>query len=46
MSGHSLGEAAASALIASPWFDIASGMAGMIEAGAFIAVSIGDDDDH
>jgi hypothetical protein len=46
MSGHSLGEAAASALIASPSFDIASGIAGMIEAGAFIAVSIGDDDDH
>ena len=37
MAGRSLGEAAASALDASPDFDIASHIAGMIEAGAFTA---------
>lgn len=46
IAGRSLGEAAASALVDSPSFDIASSIAGMIEAGAFTAVSIGDDDDH
>lgn len=38
IAGRSLGEAAASALDASPDFDIASHIAGMIEAGAFTAV--------
>jgi hypothetical protein len=42
VSGRSLGEAAASALEASPAFDIASGIAGMIEAGAFTAASFGE----
>jgi hypothetical protein len=37
ISGRSLGEAVASALEASPFFDIASSIAGMIEAGAFTA---------
>jgi hypothetical protein len=42
MSGHSLGEAAASALEAASSFDIASNIAGIIDAGAFTAVSFGD----
>ncbi len=42
MSGQSLGEAAASALQASPAFDIAANIAGMIEAGAFTAITSGD----
>jgi hypothetical protein len=42
MSGHPLGEAAAAALQTSPAFDIASHIAGMIEAGAFTAVSFGE----
>ncbi len=42
MSGQSLGEAAASALQASPTFDIAANIAGMIEAGAFTAIAFGD----
>jgi len=42
MSGHSLGEAAACALETSPAFDIASNIAGIIEAGAFTAASCGD----
>ena len=42
MSGQSLGEAAASALQASPSFDIAASIAGMIEAGAFTAITFGD----
>jgi len=42
MSGHPLGEAAAAALQASPAFDIASNIAGMIEAGAFTAVTLGE----
>ena len=46
IAGRSLGEAAASALLNSPSFEMASGIAGMIEAGAFTAVSIGDDNDH
>jgi hypothetical protein len=41
-SGRSLGEAAAAALEASPYFDIASGIAGMIEAGAFTGVTLGE----
>ena len=40
MAGRSFGEAAASALDASPAFDIASHIAGMIEAGAFTAVTL------
>jgi len=46
ISGRSLGEAAASVLTASPCFDIASSIAGMIQAGAFAAVTFGDNDDH
>jgi hypothetical protein len=42
MSGHPLGEAAAAALQTSPAFDIASHIAGMIEAGAFTAVTFGE----
>ncbi len=42
MSGQSLGEAATSALEASPGFDIAANIAGMIEAGAFAAITFGD----
>jgi hypothetical protein len=42
ISGRSLGEASASALEASPSFDIAAGIAGMIEAGAFIGVTPGE----
>jgi hypothetical protein len=41
ISGQSLGEAAAFALEASPSFDIATNIAGMIEAGAFTTVSAG-----
>jgi hypothetical protein len=40
MAGRSFGEAAALALDASPAFDIASHIAGMIEAGAFTAVTL------
>jgi uncharacterized membrane protein len=42
MTGQSLGEAAASALQASPAFDIAANIAGLIEAGAFAAITFGD----
>jgi hypothetical protein len=42
MSGQSLGEAAALAQQASPTFDIAANIAGLIEAGAFAAVIFGD----
>nr|WP_249807018.1 DNA-binding domain-containing protein [Bradyrhizobium sp. 1] len=42
MSGRPLGEAAASALEASPDFDIASNIAGLIEAGAFTSISLGE----
>jgi Putative DNA-binding domain len=42
MSGWSLGDAAASALQSSPAFDIAANIAGMIEAGAFIAINFGE----
>ena len=43
---RSLGEAAASALDASPTFDIASSIAGMIEAGAFTAATLEKQDGH
>jgi hypothetical protein len=46
ISGRPLGEAAASALDASPSLDLAQNIAGMIEAGAFTAVALGDADDH
>ena len=46
ISGRPFGEAAASALDASPSLDLAQNIAGMIEAGAFTAVALGDDDDH
>jgi hypothetical protein len=42
MSGQPLGEAAALALQASPAFDIASSIAGMVEAGAFTAATFGE----
>jgi hypothetical protein len=42
MSGQSLGEAAASALDAAPEFDIASNIAGLIEAGAFTSLAFGE----
>jgi len=41
-SGRPLGEAAASALDASVEFDIASNIAGLIEAGAFTSLAAGD----
>jgi hypothetical protein len=41
-SGQSLGEAAASALQVSSAFDIATNIAGIIEAGAFTAIALGD----
>jgi hypothetical protein len=40
--GRPLGEAAASALGASPDFDIAANIAGLIEAGAFTSIAFGD----
>jgi Putative DNA-binding domain len=42
MSGDPLGEAAAEALEASPDFDLPANIAGMIEAGVFAAVRVGD----
>jgi hypothetical protein len=42
LTGSPLGEAAAIALQASPDFDLASNIAGMIEAGVFAACPIGD----
>jgi putative DNA-binding protein len=42
MSGRPLGEAAASALQTSPLFDVAAGIAGMMEAGAFTTINLGD----
>jgi Putative DNA-binding domain len=42
MAGRSLGEAAASALESSPSFDIAANIAGMIQAGVFTSVSLGE----
>jgi len=46
IAGRSLGEAAASAQDASPAFDIASSIAGMIEAGAFTAAILEKQDGH
>ena len=40
-SGQPLGEAAATALEASPDFDLASNIAGLIEAGAFTSLAAG-----
>jgi hypothetical protein len=45
ISGRSLGEAVASALQISSDFDIAASIAGMIEAGAFTTLSLGDEND-
>ncbi len=45
ISGRSLGEAAATALQISSDFDIAAGITGMIEAGAFTTVNLGDEHD-
>jgi hypothetical protein len=42
MAGWSLGEATASALESSPSFDIAANIAGMIQAGVFTSVSLGE----
>jgi hypothetical protein len=42
ISGEPLGDAAAVALAASPDFDLASNIAGMIEAGVFAALHAGD----
>jgi Putative DNA-binding domain len=42
MAGRPLGEAAATTLATTPAFDIASNIAGIIEAGAFTAASPGD----
>jgi hypothetical protein len=46
IAGRSLGEATASAQVASPAFDIASSIAGMIEAGAFAAATLEKQDGH
>jgi hypothetical protein len=46
IAGRSLGEAAASAQDASTDFDIASSIAGMIEAGAFTAATLENQDGH
>jgi hypothetical protein len=46
IAGQPLGEAAALALDASPAFDIASHIAGMIEAGAFTAATLQKHDGH
>jgi hypothetical protein len=46
VAGQSLGEAAAAALDTSPAFDIASSIAGMIEAGAFAAATLEKQDGH
>jgi hypothetical protein len=42
MNGQRLGEAAAFALHTSPSFDIAASIAGMIQAGAFTSVTVGE----
>lgn len=42
MSGRPLGEAAAIALDAAAGFDIATNIAGLIEAGAFTSIALGD----
>jgi hypothetical protein len=43
MAGETLGEAAASALESAPSFDLAVNIAGLIQAGAFTSVTMGDD---
>lgn len=45
ISGRSLGEAASAALEISSDFDIAASIAGMIEAGAFTTIGLGDEND-
>jgi hypothetical protein len=45
MSGQSLSKAAALALESSPNFDIPASIAGMIEAGAFTTINLGDEYD-
>jgi hypothetical protein len=42
ISGETLGQAAAAAFEASPSFDLPANIAGMIEAGAFMAIDSGD----
>jgi hypothetical protein len=42
ISGQPLGEAAATALAAAPEFDIATNIAGLVEAGAFTSLACGD----
>ena len=42
-AGHTLGDAAAAALACSPAFDIATNIAGLIEAGAFTSLTPGDE---
>jgi hypothetical protein len=42
MSGRTLGEALALAFHSSPSFDIATNIAGMIEAGAFVSINFGE----
>jgi hypothetical protein len=42
VSGETLGQAAAAAFEASTSFDLAANIAGMIEAGAFMAIDSGD----
>jgi hypothetical protein len=42
LAGKTLGEAAALAIEASPDFDLSANLAGMIEAGVFTALSVGD----
>jgi hypothetical protein len=42
VSGETLGQAAAAAFEASPSFDLPANIAGMIEAGAFMAIDRGD----
>ncbi len=42
LSGRSLGDAAATAFDTAPGFDLATNVAGMIEAGVFAALHIGD----
>lgn len=42
IAGRSLGEAATAALEASPSFDIAASIAGMMQAGAFTTVTLGE----
>ena len=45
IAGDPLGAAAAQALAASPSFDLTANIAGLIEAGAFAAISLGEHDD-